>query len=90
MKANDLYEQLSNLYASPYPDKTTEKQAAIRILEKSLKENLELIELIPAKLRQVMSQQNMKCKLCALIEDKFWTKNFTQPVVIRRFNPNQI
>lgn len=90
MKATDLYEQLSNLYGSPYPDKSLEKKAAIRILEKTIKENTALIEVIPVKLQQVMQQQNMKCKLSALIEDTFWNKTYKKELVIRRYNPNQI
>lgn len=90
MKATDLYEKLSNLYGSPYPDKTIEKKAAIKILEKNLKENTNLVEVVQEKLQQLMQQQNMKCKLSALIEDGFWNKTYKKELVIRRYNPNQI
>lgn len=85
----ELYHQLSAAYGSPYSDHANDITTAAWALREPVKAGF-TPELLVSRIRLLRRKGNgFTSKLSAVIADKFWLKEFAQPVVPSFYKPDE-
>jgi len=84
-----LYHQLSAAYGSPFSDHANDLTSAAWALREPIKAGITTEQLIN-RIRLLRRKGNgFTSKLSAVIADKFWLKEFVQPVTPSFYKPDE-
>lgn len=84
-EAGKLYWKLNSLYGSPYSDKQEEMDKAWHILHQHLNKGVEP-EVFTRKLKQLIEMEGgFKTKFSSIITNRYWQKQFVQPIPMYRY-----